>query len=196
MISLKDRFLKGLMVVLPLFLIVIALIGIYNMIYDLTSPMADLIPQGALWGISFPRLIVFIVLILVVYSMGILFSRLGYDEKIAKTIGLIFPGYLMMRGMLSETMSGEDEFTPKPCLAFTDDGWAFSFIVEELEDDFYIVFVPNAPNPSSGMLVIKSMKFMRLIDISMTDQVKLLSVLGKGGKEILKGKLDLESLKS
>lgn len=196
MTSLKDSFLKGLMVVLPLFLIVIAMIGIYNMLYDLTSPIADLIPHGSFLGASFSRLIVFIVLILVVYSMGMLFSRLGYDEKIGKAIGLIFPGYLMMRGMLSETISTEDEFTPKPCLAFTDDGWAFSFIVEELEDDFYIVFVPNAPNPSSGMLVIKSMKFMRLIDISMTDQVKLLGVLGKGGKEILKGKLDLESLKS
>lgn len=196
MTTLKDSFLKGLMVVLPLFLIVIALIGIYNMIYDLTSPMADLIPHGALWGISFPRLIVFLLLLIIVYSMGMLFSRLGYDEKIAKGIGLIFPGYLMMRGMLSETISKEGEFTPKPCLAFTDDGWAFSFIVEELENDFYIVFVPNAPNPSSGMLVIKSMEFMRLIDISMTDQVKLLSSLGKGGKGILKGKLDLESLKS
>ena len=46
------------------------------------------------------------------------------------------------------------------------------------------------------MLVIKSMEFMRLIDISMTDQVKLLSSLGKGGKGILKDKLDLESLKN
>jgi len=196
MISLKDRFLKGLLVVLPLFLLVIALIGIFNMISDLTAPVGDLMPNGSLLGVSFSRIIVFILLIIIVYSLGMLLSRLGYDEKIAKTMGLIFPGYLMMRGMLSETISSENEFTPKPCLAFTDDGWAFSFIVEELKDDFYIVFVPNAPNPSSGMLVIKSMKFMRLIDISMTDQVKLLSVLGKGGKEILKDKLDLESLKS
>jgi uncharacterized membrane protein len=196
MTSLKDSFLKGLMVVLPLFLLVIALIGIFNMISDLTAPLADFIPKGALLGVSFSRLLVFILLIIIVYLMGILFLRLGYSEKINKAIGLIFPGYLMMQGMLNETVSGEETFTPKPCLAFTDDGWAFSFIVEELEDDFFIVFVPNAPNPSSGMLVIKSMKFMRLLDLTMTDQVKLLSVLGKGGKEILKGKLDLESLKS
>lgn len=196
MSSLKDRFLKGLMVVLPLFLIVFALIAIFNMIQDLTAPIVDLFPRGGILGVSFSRLIVFLLLIVIIYSFGMLFLRLGYYEKITKTIGLIFPGYLMMQGMLNETISDEEVFTPKPCLAFTDDGWAFSFIIEELEDDFYIVFVPNAPNPSSGMLVIKSMKFMRLIDISMKDQVKLLSTLGKGGKEILKGKLDFESLKS
>ncbi len=193
---LKNRFLKGLMVVLPLFLIIIILAGIYNMIYDLTSPVADLIPQGALLGVSYPRLIVLVILILLIYLMGILFSKLGYSEKISKALGIFFPGYLMMKGMLSETISKADEFTPKACLAYTDDGWAFSFVIEKLEDDFYIVYVPNAPNPTSGMLVIKSMKFLRMLDISMKDQIKLLGTLGKGGKEILKGKLDFSSLKN
>lgn len=192
--SLKNRFLKGLMIILPIFLLIIIFIGIYNMIYDITSPVADLIPHGALWGVSYPRLMVFIILIILIYSMGILFSKLGYDEKISKSIGLIFPGYLMMKGMLIEKLSDTDEFIPKPCLALTDDGWAFSFIIEELEDDFCIVFVPNAPNPSSGMLVVKSMKFLRIIDISIKDQVKILGALGKGGKNILKGKLDFDSL--
>jgi uncharacterized membrane protein len=60
------------------------------------------------------------------------------------------PGYEVFRGMTRQLAGGNQETEWKPALVEIEDALMPAFIVEELEDGRFTVFVPSVPTPLAG----------------------------------------------
>jgi uncharacterized membrane protein len=75
-------------------------------------------------------------------------------ERIEKSLFEKMPGYALFRS-LTQRMAGKDEENVwKPALAEIEDALVPAFIIEELEDGRFTVFVPSVPTPFAGAVYI------------------------------------------
>lgn len=62
-----------------------------------------------------------------------------------------------------------------------------SFIIEELQDGRFTIFVPSVPTPFAGAVYILSRKRAHPLNVSFTQAIKLVSQWGSGSKELCRG---------
>jgi hypothetical protein len=78
----------------------------------------------------------------------------------------------------------KSRYTWKPALAEIEEALAPAFIIEELEDGRYTVFVPSVPTPFAGAVYILERERVHPLDIPFTQAVKVVSRWGQGSKEL------------
>jgi uncharacterized membrane protein len=60
-----------------------------------------------------------------------------------------------------------------------------AFIIEDLDDGRFTVFVPSAPTPLSGSIYILTPEGVHAVDVPFTHAIKSLSRWGSGSKELV-----------
>jgi uncharacterized membrane protein len=73
----------------------------------------------------------------------------------------------------------------KPALAEIEEALVPAFIIEELDDGRFTVFVPAAPTPFSGSIYVLTPERVHPVDVPFTHAIKLLSQWGCGTKELV-----------
>ena len=73
----------------------------------------------------------------------------------------------------------------KPALAEIEDALVPAFIVEELDDGRFTVFVPSVPTPFAGAVYILSRERVHLVDIPFTQAIQSISRWGSGSKDLV-----------
>jgi uncharacterized membrane protein len=189
--SLRSLFIKGLFLVLPLFMILYLLVGFYKVAYDLLAPVADLVPAGSIGGIGYPGLVVLALLITLILISGIIVSATGFGSKISQIVEFIFPSYMFVRNILNEKIE-DSNYELKPCMAYMDEGWSFAFIVEELDEEMFVIYVPGSPSVASGVVSVKHKEHIRFIDSSFQKVVRSLLHFGRGGGDVLRNNVNWE----
>lgn len=182
-------FMKGLLIVLPFFLLLYLLKLIYEFILEILNPLVVQLPKFTLIGVEFPNLAAITFIILLILATGLLAQRTGFGQSFTKKIEIIIPGYLMLKNVLTGRLE-RDESKMKPCLAKIDDGWMFSFIMEKMDDGMYVVFIPDAPSITGGGVYVIHPNFVKPLNISKMDAIKSIMQFGIGANERLKGKVD------
>ena len=83
-------------------------------------------------------------------------------------------------------MAGQSrESTWKAALWESDEGLAPAFIIEELEDGRYTVFVPSIPTPFAGAVYVLDRQRVHPLDVPFTDAVKVVSRWGSGATDLV-----------
>jgi uncharacterized membrane protein len=70
-------------------------------------------------------------------------------------------------------------------LAEIEDALVPAFIVEELDDGRFTVFVPSVPTPFAGAVYILGRERVHLVDIPFTEAIKSVSRWGSGSKDLV-----------
>lgn len=60
-----------------------------------------------------------------------------------------------------------------------------AFIVEELDDGRYTIFVPSVPTPLAGAVYVLARERVHPIDVPFTQAVKSVSQWGSGAKDLV-----------
>ena len=82
-------------------------------------------------------------------------------------------------------MAGESEETTwKPALAEIEEALVPAFIIEELDDGRFTVFVPY-PTPFAGAIYILSPDRVHPLNVPFTQAVKTISRWGSGSKDLV-----------
>ena len=68
--------------------------------------------------------------------------------------------------------------------------------MERIDNELNAVFIPAAPNPMSGDIVIVSWDRLRVLDIKEIDAMKIYKKFGVNAKSILKDKMDKSTFDS
>ena len=74
---------------------------------------------------------------------------------------------------------------PKPALFQSDEALLPAFIIEELDDGRYTVFVPSIPTPFAGAVYILDRQRVHPVDVPFTDAVKVVTRWGSGAKGLV-----------
>jgi uncharacterized membrane protein len=73
----------------------------------------------------------------------------------------------------------------QPALAEIEEALVPAFIVEELDDHRFTVFVPSAPTPLAGAIYILSTERVHPLEVPFTQALKAITRWGSGSKDLV-----------
>ncbi|WP_294958884.1 DUF502 domain-containing protein [uncultured Flavobacterium sp.] len=188
----KATFLGGILFLAPLVVLLIILEKGYGIIQKITLPFANHLPRIHVLGIALQELVGIIIIILICFLAGLL-AKSAQAKRLIQRLedGILsfVPGYSFMKNMNENIMGLESKEDLKVILVPTDAGLQFAFLIEEINENKFAVFIPDAPNPWSGSVVFVEKKDITDVDISQKQALACIRKLGFGSKILLKNKL-------
>ncbi|MCK6620246.1 MAG: DUF502 domain-containing protein [Calditrichaceae bacterium] len=174
----------GLLVVAPIYLAVLLLLKAMQAVAGLMKPFAMLLPDWLPAENLLSLLLVLVACFLIGAAIRTPAGR-AIRERIEKGLFEKLPGYALLRS-LTQRLAGEDQETAwKPALAEIEDALVPAFIIEELEDGRFTVFVPSVPTPLAGAVYILSRERVHPLDVPFTQAVQAVSKWGSGSKTLV-----------
>ncbi|MET3025120.1 DUF502 domain-containing protein [Flavobacterium sp. UW10123] len=188
----KATFLGGLVFLVPLIVLLIVLEKGYGIIQKTTLPLVSTLPNVSVLGLAIQELIGILIIVLICLVAGLLAKTANAKklvERLEDGILSFVPGYSFMKNMNENILGLESKDDLKVILVPTDAGLQFAFLIEQVSDEKFTVFIPDAPNPWSGSVVFVDKKDITEIDITQKQALACIRKLGYGSKELLKNKL-------
>jgi uncharacterized membrane protein len=172
----------GVYVVLPLCLIVFVLVNLYQTICAAIEPLTSAA------DLRFPVLWALFALVLLSFVCGLLLhTRLG-RSVVATAWDWLDEHSPHLRALhrFEDGLLGKDgSKSIKAAFAVLDDALVPAFVLEELADASYVVFVPAVPSPSEGSIYVLPRERVHLIDGSAREVARCVSGWGAGTAGLL-----------
>ena len=181
---LANALVGGVLIVLPIYLAVLVLLKGMKSVAALVRPFTVLVPD---W-LPAEKLLSLILVLFVCFLIGLAVrTRVGAKlrERIERSLFDRFPGYALFRS-LTQRLAGEGrEGAWKPALVEIEEALVPAFIIEELEDGRFTVFVPSVPTPFAGAVYILTPERVHALDVPFTQAIKPISRWGSGAKDLV-----------
>jgi uncharacterized membrane protein len=176
--------LAGLLVLLPVYLTVLVLLKAMASVTGVVRPLSRLLPE---WLPAEGLLSLLLVLLLCFLIGAAVRTRAGRvaGERIEKGFFERIPGYAIIRSLTHQLTGDTRETAWKPALAEIEEALVPAFIIEELEDGRYTVFVPSVPTPLAGAVYVLDPGRVHPVDVPFTHSLQILSRWGSGAKELV-----------
>lgn len=178
--------LTGLLVVAPVYLAVLLLAGATKKVLGIVRPVAVFIPD---WLPGEDLLALLLVLGFCVFVGAALATHQGRSvlERAERVLFERLPGYAVLRGLTQQLASGgrDNEANWKPALVEIEEALVPAFVIEELPDGRFTVFVPSVPTPMAGAVYVLTPERVHLVDVKFTHAVKTISRWGSGMGELV-----------
>jgi uncharacterized membrane protein len=174
----------GVLVLLPVYLVVLLLLKGMQSVAGLVRPISTLLPD---WLPAADFLALLLVLIACFFVGAAVRTRAGrvLREHMEKSFFGRLPGYALFRS-LTQRLAGEgDENVWKPALAEIEDALVPAFIVEELDDGRFTVFVPSVPTPFAGAVYILARERVHPVNIPFSQAIQTVSRWGSGSRDLV-----------
>jgi len=188
----KATFLGGILFLAPLVVLLVILEKGYGIIQKVTLPLVNNLPRVHVLGIALQEIVGTLILILICFIAGLLARTSGAKKLIHKLENGILsfvPGYSFIKNMNENIMGFESNENLKVILVPTDAGWQFAFLIEEIDETKFTVFIPDAPNPWSGSVCFVDKESIKEVNMTQKEALACIRKLGYGSKELLKNKL-------
>ena len=179
-----NAFVGGVLILLPIYLAVLVLLKGMQSVAGLVRPFAMLLPA---WVPAEHILSLLLVLVVCFVIGAAVRTRVGnaIRQRVETSLFDRLPGYALFRS-LTQRLAGEDgENAWKPSLIEIEDALVPGFIIEELDDGRFTVFVPSVPTPLAGAVYILSRDRVHPLDVPFTHAIKSISRWGSGSKELV-----------
>lgn len=188
----KATFLGGILFLAPLILLIVIFEKGFTLIQKITLPMVSHLPRVHFLGLALQELIGILIIIIICLIAGLL-GRTAKAQKLIQKLenGILsfIPGYSFIKKTNENIMGFESNEDLKVVLVPTDAGWQFAFLIEQINENNFSVFIPDAPNPWSGSVCFVEKKDIKEIGITQKEALACIRKLGYGSKELLKNKL-------
>ena len=183
--TLKNYFFLGVLVIMPIAVTVLVLVWIFTSVDNVLQPLIT-----SAWGITIPGLGIIAMVIVIFLTGAVVSSPLGrrlfsYSGALLLRIPRVKPIYTTIRQILEIfSPQGKAGFRQVVLVEFPMQGTrTIGFITNESFDSdgekLLHVFVPTAPNPTSGFLQMMKEERVTRTDISIDDALKMIVSAGK-----------------
>jgi uncharacterized membrane protein len=182
--SVGGALVAGILVVAPVYLAVLLLLKAIKSLTVLLKPLAGLLPD---WLPGEGILSLLLVLVFC-YLVGLAIRTSpgqAIRRRIERSVFDKIPGYALFRGFTQRLAGESEDESWKPALAEIEDALVPAFIIEELADGRYTVFVPSVPTPLAGTVYVLSHDRVHPLDIAFTQAMKTVSRWGSGCKDLV-----------
>jgi len=179
----KTTLIGGLLIVLPIYLAIILLVKVIKGALGLVAPITDQIPSG----VEFRQLASIGIVVGICFLAGII-VRTDFGRKAKNSIerNLLerIPGYAMLRDLTARLTGREQNEHWAPALVDIEDALVPAFVIEEMDDGAYTVFVPSVPTPAAGAIYILPHERVHLIDVPFAQALRVVTKWGTGAGEL------------
>jgi len=185
----KAMLLGGILFFIPLIILIVIIQKAFQIAAVLVIPIIKLLDMTKIFGIGV-EIIISVAIILFIIYLGGLISRSPTVRRIVKKMedALLskVPGYEMIKNMGESFVGFEGNTSIPTVLARIEDAWQYGFLIEEIEGEQYVVYIPGAPNPMSGSVYILEKTRIKKTNIPLKDAMKSLRGLGAGSNNLVK----------
>ena len=179
-----SRLAAGLLVIAPIYLAALLLLKAASSLVGLVQPLSKVLPEwmpGA-QALSLLMVLVFCFLIGVAVSTSMGRSKWGQMEN---AFLQKIPGYLLLRSLTQQMAGRTQEKAWKPALAEIEEALVPAFIIEELDDGSFTVFVPSVPTPLAGSVYILAANRVHPLNVPFTQAFKVVARWGSGSRDLV-----------
>jgi uncharacterized membrane protein len=175
--------LAGALILAPVYLAVLLLLKAIGSAVQLVRPIAKVLPA---W-VQREDVLALILILLACFLVGLsLRTKWGQamwrrSEPLLRKI----PGYSLFRGFTQGLAGDTAQEAWKPALAEIEEALVPAFIIEELADGRFTVFVPAAPAPFTGAVYILDPDRVHVVNVPFTHAIRAISRWGSGCKELV-----------
>jgi uncharacterized membrane protein len=178
------RLITGVLVVAPIYLAALLLLKGAKSLTGVLKPFAHLLPNWLPGAEVLSLLVVLIICFLIGLAVR---TRIGFAlrNRLEKSFFERMPGYSLIRS-LTQRLAGEDrEAAWKPALVEVEEALVPAFVIEELGDGRFTVFVPSIPTPLAGAVYILTAERVHPLDVPFAQAIKAISRWGSGSKDLV-----------
>jgi uncharacterized membrane protein len=174
----------GVVILAPIYFSILLLLKAMGTVAGLVGPLAKLVPA---WFPAEKALSLLLVLTVCFLIGAAVRTRAGQAirERIEKSLFEKIPGYALVRSLTQQLAGNPQDQTWKPALAEIEEALVPAFIIEELDDGSFTVFVPSAPTPLTGSIYILTPERVHPVNVPLTHAIKSLSRWGAGSRELV-----------
>jgi uncharacterized membrane protein len=179
-----SRLAAGLLVIAPIYLAALLLLKAASSLVGLVQPLSKVFPEwmpGA-QALSLLMVLVFCLLVGVAVSTSMGRSKWGQMEN---ALFQKIPGYLLLRSLTQQMAGRTQEKAWKPALAEIEEALVPAFIIEELDDGRFTVFVPSVPTPLAGSVYILAANRVHPLNVPFTQAFKAVARWGSGSRDLV-----------
>ena len=179
-----SRFLTGLLLVAPVYLAALLVLKATKTLSRLVRPLAKLLPDFLPAEQVLSLLLVLILCFLIGLTIQTSPGRRIW-KRIEDSLFQRIPGYGLVRSLTQQLAGDTREQAWKPALAEIEEALVPAFIIEELKDGRFTVFVPSVPTPFAGSVYILTPDRVHPLNISFAHAIKAISRWGLGAKDLV-----------
>jgi uncharacterized membrane protein len=178
----------GALFLLPIFVVFLVLGKIVGLMGGLTEPVVTALGVKSIGGIAVSHLVTIFAILLAAFLSG-LFARTEAGQAaltwIRDGVSAIIPQFSLIQDV-ARNVGTHDEVADLPVvLVPTDAGWALGLLLEA-EGDWHAVFLPGAPQMSSGSVAYAHTDQIHRTNLTLTQLWAMLRARGKGSSEVYK----------
>jgi uncharacterized membrane protein len=181
---LANALIGGVLVVLPIYLAVLLLLKAAQSAANLIRPFTMLLPES----VPAEKALSLVLVVAACFLIGaVVRTRLGgvLRERIETSVFERLPGYSLLRSLTQQLMGEGRENVWKPALVEIEEALVPAFIIEEVEDGRFTVFVPSVPTPLAGAVYVLSRDRVHPLDVPFAQAIKSISRWGSGSKDLV-----------
>ncbi len=183
--KLRKHFLAGFLLVVPLSATVLILVWVFNAVDNILQPLIRTIMGRSIPGVGFG------ITILMIYLIGALASNIGgrqlvhLGEALLKKVPVVRPLYTSIKQILESFSKPQKSGLLQAVLVeFPRKGaWTIGFVTKETPNESggkqLNIFVPTAPNPTSGFLQIVNETEVIRTDIPIKEALNMVISAGR-----------------
>ncbi len=163
---------------IPVILVIYILKIAWPFIEKISKPIARILPFHDLAGELFDFIVGILIIILISIIAGWIVQILVKDrwtKKVESLITQIFPSYSFYKNFTSIA-----NVNWKTAVLEADNSYSMCFVVEELDNDIMLVYIPSTPNTYEGSIAFRKRSDLKMLDISFSDAVKIIREYGVG----------------
>jgi uncharacterized membrane protein len=180
---LKTTVLGGLIFLAPLVVIVLLGAKAIELLRRLARPVADRLPLDTFMGVLAADVAVIALLIVVCFFAGLL-AQLSFANSFIKRAetGMLWgiPGYGFIKGLTDSLDKRAATASMRPAIVRFDDYSQLGFEVDALADGRKVVYMPGAPDPRAGTVVVVTPERVTPLPISFLAELRAMRALGRG----------------
>jgi len=185
----KAMLLGGILFFIPLIILIVIIQKAFQIAAVLVIPIIKLLDMTKIFGIGVEIIISVAIILFIIYLGGLISRSSTVRRNVKKMEDALLskvPGYDLIKNMGESFVGFEGNISIPTVLARIEDAWQYGFLIEEIEGEQYVVYIPGAPNPMSGSVYILEKTRIKKTNIPLKDAMKSLRGLGAGSKNLVK----------
>jgi uncharacterized membrane protein len=193
----QTTLLGGVAAILPITVLFIFFRWIINLVFNYLEPIVEMLPlSGKVQEILATIAVIIGILIAFFFAGLIVRSRIGrfikhvFEQKYLMRI----PGYKVARETVKQFFGSNRSFFSEVVLVdIFNSGTLMTGFVTDKQEDFYTVFVPTGPNPTSGNIYHVRRNQLIKTNTAIDTGMKTIISCGAGSNEIFKNRVEKET---
>jgi uncharacterized membrane protein len=179
----KTTAIGGLLFLLPVIAIGVLLGYIYKLVHSVYEPLKKILPVESVGGIFGVFALAVGIVVTLCFLCGILARRAvarRFYQTVEKQLVTVFPKYAIYKDLLAGKIGGdENRPTLIPVTVSMNDSCRVAFETDRLADGRVILYLPGAPDPWNGSVVLVSSDQVTPLDLPLKDVVGICETLGR-----------------